>query len=189
MPYQVKRLQSGQFEVEGKFFGNKKQARKYARKHKRKLKIKENATNKPKNDMSKEGFLYIWINDEDQKTYIGIHGGEACDGYIASGYNFNKSIYNQQPDKWKRKILKIGSYGEMAIREGVILNVLSAGKDKRFLNIHEPFNSIFKFLPKVNTLEDAIEISDKIISKEWAEFNLPEIKVNSLKHKFKQLIT
>lgn len=67
----------------------------------------------------KRGFVYIWMDTDHRKFYIGSHVGEETDGYIGSGLYF-RNAYNKRPDSFKRRILErivFNEYKELQIIE------------------------------------------------------------------------
>lgn len=74
----------------------------------------------------KNGFIYIWMDTEDKKFYIGSHSGREDDKYIGSGIYFINA-YNKRPNKFKRRILErvlFVDYKDLLQREEYWLNMI-----------------------------------------------------------------
>lgn len=84
---------------------------------------------------SGESFVYLWINKQDYRMYIGKHKGTADDGYVASSESFLEE-YNQCPSNFFRVILAYGSDAEMHELETQLLIVLNAKRSHLYYNLN-----------------------------------------------------
>jgi hypothetical protein len=83
---------------------------------------------KPEDDS--EAFVYMWINKDTGRKYVGYHSGSSDDGYIGSGVQFLQE-YNATPDKFVRTILARGTTTEMYKLETMLL-ILLEGKEQYY---------------------------------------------------------
>jgi hypothetical protein len=70
-----------------------------------------------------EAFVYMWVNLETGRKYIGYHVGTEDDGYIGSGVQFLQE-YNKGKDGFTRTILAKGTPKEMYKLETMLLLLL-----------------------------------------------------------------
>ena len=59
-------------------------------------------------EINKLGFVYKWINTQNNKWYIGSHAGDIDDGYIASGVLIKKALKKYGLNLFIREILYQG---------------------------------------------------------------------------------
>lgn len=70
-----------------------------------------------------DAFVYMWVNTNTGRKYIGYHTGTDTDGYIGSGVQFLQE-YNASPDKFIRTILARGTSKQMYKLETMLLLLL-----------------------------------------------------------------
>jgi hypothetical protein len=70
-----------------------------------------------------EAFVYMWVNLETGRKYIGYHVGTEDDGYIGSGVQFLQE-FNKGKDGFTRTILAKGTPKEMYKLETMLLLLL-----------------------------------------------------------------
>lgn len=75
------------------------------------------------NSTSQEAFVYMWVNLETGRKYIGYHAGTEDDGYIGSGVQFLQD-YNKGKDGFTRTILARGTPKQMYKLETILLLLL-----------------------------------------------------------------
>jgi hypothetical protein len=86
--------------------------------------------------MKKQGFVYMWVNKDSGKKYIGSHYGSLDDGYISSSNYFNE-FYEKDPNLFSRKILHKGlSRKDAILTEQQILCDVDAANNTEFYNLH-----------------------------------------------------
>lgn len=78
-----------------------------------------------------QGFVYLWVNRNNGKWYIGSHAGTLDDGYVGSGKVFQRAVKKHGLDVFERTILYWG--WEFKEQETHILQVLNAAAE-RFVN-------------------------------------------------------
>jgi hypothetical protein len=78
------------------------------------------------------GFVYKWINKENNMFYIGSHKGNINDGYIGSGVYF-KRAYNKDKDLFEREILYTGC--DFLEVEELILKTFDAENNNKMYNL------------------------------------------------------
>lgn len=83
---------------------------------------------------SGESFVYLWINKDTDRKYIGKHKGTADDGYICSSESMLEE-YNDCPSRFIRTILAYGTDQEMHELETMLLLQLKASKSELFYNL------------------------------------------------------
>ena len=83
---------------------------------------------------SGESFVYLWINKETDRKYIGKHKGTVDDGYVASSESLLKD-YGEDPSKFIRTILAYGSDQDMHELETTLLINLKAKKSGLYYNL------------------------------------------------------
>ena len=73
------------------------------------------------------GFIYIWMNTERKKFYVGSHRGSIDDGYIGSGTLFKKA-YEKNPSVFKRRILQYvcGTHEDILLTEEKWLSLITS---------------------------------------------------------------
>lgn len=72
---------------------------------------------------SQEAFVYMWVNLETGRKYIGYHTGTEDDGYIGSGVQFLQD-FNRGKDGFTRTILARGTPKQMYKLETMLLLLL-----------------------------------------------------------------
>jgi len=70
-----------------------------------------------------DAFVYMWVNKDTGRKYVGYHTGSVDDGYIGSGIQFIQD-YNKNPDAFSRVILATGSSKAMYRLETMLLLLL-----------------------------------------------------------------
>jgi hypothetical protein len=83
---------------------------------------------------SGESFVYMWINKDDHRKYIGKHKGSPDDGYIASSETF-LADYNEAPTRFLRTILAFGDDQSMLELETALLMHLSVRMSPLYYNM------------------------------------------------------
>lgn len=81
-----------------------------------------------------EAFIYMWINKDDDRKYIGMHSGIPDDGYICSSDSMLLD-YAECPTRFIRTILAYGTTQEMLELETQLLITLKAKKSNLFYNL------------------------------------------------------
>ena len=81
-----------------------------------------------------EAFVYMWINKDDDRKYIGTHKGTPDDGYIASSELF-LADYNESPSRFTRTILAYGTQQEMYELETKLLLDLKTRMSPMYYNM------------------------------------------------------
>ena len=81
-----------------------------------------------------EAFVYMWLNLDNKKRYIGYHKGDEDDGYLNSaGKEFWKDYHND-PSKFKRRVIARGDTISMEALEEQILNRVDAKNNSSYYN-------------------------------------------------------
>lgn len=70
-----------------------------------------------------DAFVYMWVNKDNDRKYIGYHTGTVDDGYIGSGVQFLQE-YNANPNAFSRTILATGNSKAMYKLETMLLLLL-----------------------------------------------------------------
>jgi hypothetical protein len=83
---------------------------------------------------SGESFVYLWINKDTDRKYIGKHKGTTDDGYICSSEQMLEE-YNDCPSRFIRTILAYGSDQEMLELETMLLLQIRATKCHMYYNM------------------------------------------------------
>lgn len=83
---------------------------------------------------SGESFVYLWINKDTDRKYIGKHKGTADDGYICSSEQMREE-YADCPSRFIRTILKYGTDEEMVEFETMLLLQIRAAKCHMYYNM------------------------------------------------------
>jgi hypothetical protein len=83
---------------------------------------------------SREAFVYMWINLENDMKYIGTHKGDPEDGYICSNERL-LSEYNAAPYQFRRTILAYGTQAQMLELETLLLIQLKAATADSWYNL------------------------------------------------------
>jgi len=83
---------------------------------------------------SQEAFLYIWINKDDDRKYIGMHTGKPDDGYVCSSDQM-LSEYNECPERFFRTILAYGTTQEILELETIMLLQLKTRMSPLYYNL------------------------------------------------------
>lgn len=89
-------------------------------------------------NINQVAFVYKWIHLPTGKWYIGSRTAKGChpeDGYISSS-QLIKPLIKQNPEEWKREIIKTGSPEEMIKLETTLLESLDAKNDPLSFNQH-----------------------------------------------------
>ena len=83
------------------------------------------------------GFVYIWLNNFNDKKYIGAHIGKIDDGYIGSGKAFSCAIKKYGMENFTREILYYEYESEQNLfqKEFEIINQYNAVLDENFYNM------------------------------------------------------
>jgi len=81
-----------------------------------------------------QAFVYMWVNHDDDRKYIGCHTGKPDDGYIASGEEF-LDAYSKCPDSFVRTILAYGSTQQMLELETILLLQLGTRMSPMYYNL------------------------------------------------------
>jgi hypothetical protein len=83
------------------------------------------------------GFIYQWVNQTNNKKYIGSHFGKIDDGYIGSGIYF-RNAYKKHPERFVRIILEYvnGDMNLILKREQYYLSLVpNITQNKEYYNI------------------------------------------------------
>ena len=96
------------------------------------LELSDNAFVSPSIADDKEAFVYMWVNLETGRKYIGYHVGSDDDGYIASGVQFLQD-FSKGKDGFTRTILARGTKQEMYKLETILLLLL--GDQEGYYNV------------------------------------------------------
>jgi hypothetical protein len=83
---------------------------------------------------SKEAFVYMWVNKDDDRKYIGTHTGKPDDGYVCSSDQL-LSEYSECPTRFLRTILAYGSTQEMIELETMMLLQLKTRMSPMYYNL------------------------------------------------------
>jgi len=83
---------------------------------------------------SGESFVYLWVNKDTDRKYIGKHKGTTDDGYVCSSESMLEE-YNDCPSRFIRTILAYGTDQEMHELETMLLLQLKASKSELFYNL------------------------------------------------------
>ena len=86
-----------------------------------------------------ESFLYMWINKDTDKKYIGKHRGKPDDGYVCSSESF-MAEYNECPSRFIRTILAYGTDQEMLELETILLLQLKTRMSPMYFNLSDNLN-------------------------------------------------
>jgi len=86
--------------------------------------------------VSKEAFVYMWIDKTTDRKYIGHHKGTLNDGYIGSGTLFNEA-YAARPDDFSRTILAYGTQKECLNLETLLLLNLKTRESHLYYNVSD----------------------------------------------------
>ena len=81
-----------------------------------------------------DSFVYMWINKDSDKKYIGKHKGTTDDGYIASSESL-LAEYNESPSRFIRTILAYGTEQEMLELETILLLQLKTRMSPLYYNL------------------------------------------------------
>jgi len=81
-----------------------------------------------------ESFVYMWINKDTDKKYIGKHKGLPDDGYICSSETM-LAEYEEAPSRFIRTILAYGADQEMHELETILLLQLKSTRSHMFYNM------------------------------------------------------
>ena len=83
-------------------------------------------------------YVYMIINNINNKKYIGKHYGKINDSYLGSGDNIKKAIKKYGKENFSKVILYIAENEEDAFnKEKELIALNNATKDPMFYNIHE----------------------------------------------------
>ena len=83
---------------------------------------------------SGESFVYLWINKDTDRKYVGKHKGTNDDGYVCSSESM-LSEYNDCPSRFVRTILAYGTDEEMHELETQLILTLKATKSHLYYNM------------------------------------------------------
>lgn len=97
------------------------------------------------------GFVYEWINNINQKWYVGSHKGETSSRYIGSGRAFKAAVKKYGIENFTRRILYEGD--DFKNQETLILNERDAESDPQSYNLRNNARGGFGTL-KGRTFED-----------------------------------
>ena len=81
-----------------------------------------------------DAFVYMWINKDTDRKYIGKHRGKPDDGYICSSETMLKE-YEECPSRFVRTILAYGNEEEMIELETIFLLQLKATRSQHYYNM------------------------------------------------------
>ncbi len=84
------------------------------------------------------GFIYRWINNLNNKKYIGSHSGTDDDGYTGSGSIFLLAIKKHGVENFTREILEYVDTNERVVlleREKYWLDYFNAAFDRNYYNV------------------------------------------------------
>lgn len=90
----------------------------------------------PEPTQVKDAFVYMWVDTDGDKKYIGMHTGTPDDGYVGSGEMFLEE-YRRHPEKFVRTILAYGTTEEMLHLETMLLLHLKARTSHLYYNISD----------------------------------------------------
>ena len=86
----------------------------------------------------KKYFVYLTINNINQKKYIGKHYGEETDNYLGSGTLLIQAINKYGAENFSRSILQFADSEEEAFSlEKEYINKYNAINSREFYNLHE----------------------------------------------------
>ena len=86
----------------------------------------------------KKYFVYLTINNTNQKKYIGKHYGEETDNYLGSGTLLIQAINKYGAENFSRSILQFANSEEEAFSlEKEYINKYNAIHSREFYNLHE----------------------------------------------------
>ena len=83
---------------------------------------------------SGESFVYLWVNKDTDRKYVGKHKGTDDDGYVCSSESM-LSEYNDCPSRFVRTILAYGTDEEMHELETQLILTLKATKSHLYYNM------------------------------------------------------
>jgi len=83
---------------------------------------------------SGESFVYLWVNKDTDRKYVGKHKGTADDGYVCSSESM-LSEYNDCPSRFVRTILAYGTDQEMHELETQLILTLKATRSHLYYNM------------------------------------------------------
>lgn len=87
-----------------------------------------------------EAFVYMWVNKDDDRKYIGTHKGTPDDGYIASSESFIAE-YNESPSRFIRTVLAYGTQQDMYELETKLLLDLKTRMSPMYYNLSNNLRS------------------------------------------------
>lgn len=82
----------------------------------------------------KAAFVYMWINKDDDRKYIGMHTGKPDDGYVCSSVKLLDE-YSECPTRFIRTILAYGSTEQMHELETMLLLTLRSKSSPLYYNL------------------------------------------------------
>jgi hypothetical protein len=82
-----------------------------------------------------EAFVYCWIDQRENKLYVGCHKGHPNDGYISSSKTFLEA-YHSRPKDFIREIYCFGTFTECLKIEMCILKTGNAAKKGYYYNLN-----------------------------------------------------
>ena len=82
------------------------------------------------------GFVYMWRNKINGKSYIGLHVGRVDDGYIGSGTYFRNAVKKYGIDNFERQILyfEMNDVKSLYQKEYELIMEYNAVRSKEFYN-------------------------------------------------------
>lgn len=83
---------------------------------------------------SGESFVYLWINKDTDRKYIGKHKGTIDDGYVCSSEQMLEE-YNECPQRFVRTIIAYGTDQEMLELETQLLITLKIRMNPLYYNM------------------------------------------------------
>lgn len=111
------------------------------------------------------GFVYKWVNQRNNKYYIGSHFGSTDDGYIGSGIWFRRA-YEKEPENFTRTILEyllIDDHEQLLnIEQKYLMEVCEVGNKDKCYNISRSAGGGWQLHGK--TQEEIDEVCKKISS-------------------------
>jgi len=81
-----------------------------------------------------EAFVYMWVNLQNGKKYIGKHCGDPDDNYVCSNPDVRNDIL-VNPENWFRTILAFGPDNKMHELETILLLQLRAANSSLYYNL------------------------------------------------------
>lgn len=79
-------------------------------------------------------FLYMWVNKDDDRKYIGMHCGETTDGYVCSSDRM-LAEFGECPSRFLRTVLAYGTAERMLALETLLLLQLDVKNSPLYYNL------------------------------------------------------